>query len=40
MTEQEYRELITAVKESGIPLQIQKVLLSLIDKEYKQEESR
>ena len=38
MTEQEYKELMEAVKESGIALDMQKVLLSLIDKEYKQKE--
>ena len=37
MKEQEYKELTAAVQESGIPLQMQKVLLSLIDKEYNKE---
>ena len=32
--EQEYKELAAAVKESGIPLDIQKELQKLIDKEY------
>lgn len=38
MTKQNYKELTTAVKESGIPLQMQKELQGLIDKEFKQEE--
>ena len=32
--EQKYKELAAAVKESGIPLDIQKELQKLIDKEY------
>lgn len=32
--EQEYKELAAAVKESGIPLDIQKELQKLIDKEH------
>lgn len=38
MTKQNYKELTAAVKESGIPLQMQKELQVLIDKEFKQEE--
>ena len=38
MTEQEYKELTAAVKESGIPLQLQKELQRLIDKELEQKE--
>ena len=38
MTEQTYKELTAAVRESGIPLQLQKVLQRLIDKELEQEE--
>ena len=34
MDEQTYKELTAAVKESGIPLDIQKELQKLIDKEY------
>lgn len=34
MTEQEYKELTAAVKESGMPLQMQKELQRLVDKEY------
>lgn len=34
MTEQEYRELTAAVKESGIALKLQKELQRLIDKEF------
>lgn len=33
MTDQDYRELTAAVKESGIALQMQKELQRLIDKE-------
>lgn len=35
MTEQEYKELMAAVRESGIPLPLQKELQILIDEEYK-----
>ncbi len=38
MTEQNYKELTAAVKESGIPLQIQKELQRLIDKELEEKE--
>lgn len=34
MTEQDYKELIMAVKESGIPLDMQKILQRLVDKEF------
>ena len=34
MTEENYKELTAAVKESGIPLQMQKELQRLVDKEY------
>ena len=34
MTEQNYKELIIAVKESGIPLDLQKMLQRLVDKEF------
>ena len=34
MTEQGYKEMITAVKESGIPLDMQKILQRLVDKEF------
>lgn len=34
MTEQDYKEMITAVKESGIPLDMQKNLQRLVDKEF------
>lgn len=34
MTEQDYKEKTAAVKESGIPLQMQKELQVLIDKEF------
>lgn len=34
MTEQEYKELTAAVKESGIALKLQKELQRLIDKEF------
>lgn len=37
MTEQNYKELTAAVRESGIPLQLQKELQRLIDKEYTDE---
>ena len=35
---QKYKELAAAVKESGIPLDYQRELQGLIDKEYKQKE--
>ena len=38
MTEQNYKELTAAVRESGIPLQLQKELQRLIDKELEQKE--
>lgn len=38
MTEQEYKELTAAVKDSGIPLDMQKELQCLIDEKFKQEE--
>lgn len=38
MTEQEYRELMAAVRESGIPLPLQKELQSLIDKDLEEKE--
>lgn len=38
MTEQTYKELTAAVRESGIPLQLQKELQGLIDKEFEQKE--
>lgn len=38
MTEQEYKELTIAVKESGIALKLQKELQRLIDKEFTQNE--
>lgn len=38
MTEQEYKELTAAVKESGIALKLQKELQRLIDKEFTQNE--
>lgn len=34
MTEQKYKELTAAVKESGIPLPMQKELQDLLDKEF------
>lgn len=34
MIEQDYKEMITAVKESGIPLDMQKILQRLVDKEF------
>ena len=34
MTEQNYKELTAVLKESGIPLDIQKELQRLVDKEY------
>ena len=34
MTEQDFKELTTAVKESGIPLDLQKILQRLVDKEF------
>ena len=37
MTEQTYKELTAAVRESGIPLPLQKELQMLIDKEYTDE---
>lgn len=40
MTEQSYKEITVAIKYSGIPLDIQKELQSLVDKEFiKEEES-
>ena len=38
MSEQTYKELTAAVRESGIPLQMQKELQRLIDKELEQKE--
>lgn len=38
MTKQNYKELTEALKHSEIPLQMQKELQRLIDKEFKQEE--
>lgn len=38
MTEQNYKELTAAVKESGIALDMQKELQCLIDEKFKQEE--
>lgn len=38
MTEQEYKELTAAVKESGIALKLQKELQRLLDKEFTQNE--
>lgn len=38
MTEQEYKELTAAVKESGIAFKLQKELQKLIDKEYAKNE--
>ena len=38
MSEQTYKELTAAVRESGIPLQLQKELQRLIDKELEQKE--
>lgn len=38
MTEQKYKEMKAAVKASGIPLDMQKELQSLIDEKIKQEE--
>lgn len=32
--EQEYKEIICALKHSEIPLDIQKILIRLVDKEY------
>lgn len=40
MTDENYKELTAAVRESGIPLQLQKELQILIDEEYKQEKMR
>ena len=37
MSEQTYKELTAAVRESGIPLPLQKELQRLIDKEYTDE---
>lgn len=34
MTEENYKEITAAVKESGIPLQMQKELQRLLDKEF------
>lgn len=34
MTEKNYKEITAAVKESGIPLQMQKELQRLLDKEF------
>lgn len=40
MTEQSYKEITAAIKYSGIPLDIQKEIQSLVDKEFiKEEES-
>lgn len=40
MTEQSYKEITVAIKYSGIPLDIQKELQSLVDREFiKEEES-
>lgn len=40
MTEQSYKEITIAIKYSGIPLDIQKELQSLLDREFiKEEES-
>lgn len=40
MTEQSYREITIAIKYSGIPLDIQKEIQSLVDREFiKEEES-
>ena len=38
MTEQDYKELTVAVKESGIALKLQKELQRLIDKEFIEKE--
>lgn len=40
MTDENYKELTAAVRESGIPLQLQKKLQILIDEEYRHEASR
>lgn len=40
MTDENYKELTAAVRESGIPLPLQKELQILIDEEYKQEKMR
>lgn len=40
MTEQSYKEITIAIKYSGIPLDIQKEIQSLVDREFiKKEES-
>ena len=38
MTKENYKELTAAVRESGIPLQLQKELQGLIDKEFEEKE--
>ena len=40
MTKQNYKELTAAVKESGIPLQMQKELQRLLDKEFIENEEK
>lgn len=40
MDEQIYRELSKAVKESGIPLDLQKVIQRLLDKELMESEKK
>lgn len=40
MTEQNYKELTAAVRQSGIPLLLQKELQRLIDKEFIENEEK